>query len=288
MEQLHISDRSISGRPNYLSRGRYDNWQIEHVLAHLRNVSYEINEKPTKAILWHRINELGKDEPSPRFISSRIPFRRALELIGFPDVHSWAEDDYIHWGVRFIEANNGAKPSARTLDYLSKLKRGPSSSQIVRCFGKLNDYKISITEAYQSQIAEKTKVRQQKLSDIEEGLAEGGLTKELFVDVNSEEEMLHRYARFLVLDELLLGDNAKSKLSIATMSNKSVRANGFVGSIRKVNNAITAGDIESSALSLGVFDYIWPPDKSYLETLKIPEELITPNRKSKMVFAGTS
>jgi len=67
----------------------------------------------------------------------------------------------------------------------------------------------------------------------------------------------------------------KELLSIAKMSNGRLMDDGVVRALQQYFPHISAGEIQVVALCNGVFDEIWPPDKEYLETLRIPKTVIT-------------
>lgn len=101
--------------------------------------------------------------------------------------------------------------------------------------------------------------RERLLELIADSLNNGDVPTELFNDVRSENEMLVRYAKYIVVDNLQPQWALNTKLTIATTG---FSDRGFSGSIRKNNNAITAADIESTALFLNVFDCIWAVDSN--------------------------
>lgn len=272
MERLKAE--KITGRPNYISRGLYDDWSLQDILRHLKKVAAHEGRKPTKSMLWRRINQQGKNEPSPRFISSRIPFRSALELIGYPNIHSWLREDYTSWGVRYLKANDAVLPTATSIDYLSKLKRGPSSAQIVNIFGRINNFKEEIWQSFQDEVEVEAEHKTTQLLLIENALGNGGLDGHLMEGVGSEEEMISRFAKYNVAKELLPQLSPESWItdSIPTPDRS------FISNIRRRNDVISAGTIESTALYMGVFDDIWRPDKSYMEDLKVPAEMKEPKR----------
>ncbi len=262
-----------SGRPNFISRGRYDDWSTADILKHLKKVARQENRKPTKAILWRRINEESRDEPSPRFISSRIKFRKALELIGYPDIHSWEPEDYINWGVQFVEANDGNLPTARAIDFLSIEKRGPSAAQVTNVFSSQNTYKKLVWRDHLIREVEFRNHREGVLSKIENGLESGLLPREVFDNTDSEEELITQMAKYEVARDFF----PDAELSVILTAINSPHR-GFISGIRKKDPVISAGEIELSARLIGVFDDLWPPDQGYLKSLRVPERYMEPKR----------
>lgn len=258
--------------PKTNKRSLFDGMSIEDFVSHIRRIATDVKKKPTEKILWNRIKK-GRIEPSPRVIERRVgSLSKLLELAGYPNIKSWKSADYIDWGIKFMLSNEGRLPSARQMTKLCKLYRGPGRSAVERHFGSIKVYQGLLEPAFFSRQQQIEVERLEKLERIKSAIANQEVPKELFGDVKgsdvSEQETIVRYARYVVADHLL-GDNfSVSKLSIATMNNLTVRKIGFVRAIAKTNDAITAGDIESAALYLGVFNDIWPID-DYLKDLRI-------------------
>jgi hypothetical protein len=101
----------------------------------------------------------------------------------------------------------------------------------------------------------------------------GKIPEVLLEDTESESETIKKATKYMVVDELIPWclEETKIRISSTGYSKKS-----FEQSIRRKNNHIKSGDIENAALYLGVFDFVFPPDESYLETLKVE---IKPRRK---------
>jgi hypothetical protein len=186
-------------------------------------------------------------------------------MAGYPDVKNWGAEDLVTWGVSFMKANDGMLPSQSMIDYLSSKKLCPSASTVANRFDRsLVGYQAELKAAHDKRTLEERTEREAILATIKSGQ----LPPELFQNTKTEAQRLVNYARYIVADELLSKDMVVTKISIGAMNTDSVIRDGFVRSIRKNNPAITAGDIESTALYLGVFDYIWPMD-DYMETLCI-------------------
>ncbi len=255
----------------------FNDWLQEDYVRYIQHVGEEIESRPTYKELHARSLE-NTNNPSPTIIAKQFGGRKlgpVVELAGYPDIHSWELDDFVNWGVKFMLANDGLVPSARKINFFSTKGLGPSGRVIMDKFGKLSDYQQTVLIAYQDKIEEREQERKEKIEEINKALADNMVPAEIFDDTKNDNEKILRYARYVVLDHLLPDSFAANKISISTMSNPTVQKAGFVCSIKKANNAITPGDIESAALYLGVFDVLWPLD-DYMERLKMPEEQIKP------------
>jgi hypothetical protein len=191
-------------------------------------------------------------------------------------------DDHIYHGVRFMFANNGLLPSQRCWDFLSKHKKGPSAAIIRYKFTDgFSEFKAKVVKAY---VAEKARLecdRKKKLNAVYailDGSVRSKIPVEIFEGVTDDDELILRYAKYLVLDDLFPDSLNGTKIGICTSRTQDAIERGFVGAIRKNDGTITEADIEVSAVSLGVLDDILPPDTSYMETLRLPEEFLSPRR----------
>lgn len=252
--------------------GLFDEWATDNFINYLQRIGAGLGRRPYES----DVLKLAKDDvrnPSPKIIASRCggSFNQAVELAGYVVVQNWEPIDFIEWGKKFRIANPEVVLNVNAIDYLSRQQKGPSRAAIARNFGKMRIFYSKVEQILNEELEKRENDRQLKLSMIQEHTREGRLPAELLTGVSSEEAMIVRYAKYLVLDDLLTDKHRSAKLSIATESCQTVVENGFIGSIRKKNDAITAGDVESTALYLGVFDDIWP-DRSYMTVLKIPDD----------------
>ena len=273
------------GVTNTKRNGAFKDWSYGDFIEYVRTVSENLGRKPTLADL-EQLAHQDTINPSAYMITQRFGSLRAIyEHIGHPNIYSWEEGDYLDWGVKFMLANDGALPSQKVIDTLSKLKKGPSAAGTASHFGgSLTTFQQKVEMEYAERLERKQVEKIEMHDTIAYKLELGLLPPTLFEDLGSEDDMIIRYAKFLVVDDLLHQSKNDSKISISKGLGRSYAELGFVRSIRRVNSAITAGDIESSALYQGVFDYIWPPDTTYMETLKLPEELRAPKRQRHLVI----
>lgn len=263
----------LSGSATHKS-GLYDDWATDDYIKYLKRLGQKLDRRPTIPDL-KKTNAFKVAGPGYYIIHTHFAeiggFSKALELAGFLLIEGWGQEEYIDWGKKFMLANDGLTPSARALAFLSKKDFGPSDTTVKKKFGALSDYQLEVCNSYLQEVEAREHFRQTKLDEIHQGLIDGSLPAELFDGVESEEEMILRYAKYITVDYLLGDEYAVSKMSICTESTDTVRTKGFEKSIRHAAPHITMGDIESSALSQDVFDILWPFDE-YMTRLKLGQE----------------
>lgn len=264
------------GLKNIRWRHAFDEWTQQDCLKHLKKIGQQLKRRPTERDLLNRIRK-GKKEPSPFIIGQKFKGRGIASIAeratGYVNVKSWDNEDFINWGKKFMRANQGVIPTSRALDFLVNRGYGPSQSSIKRRFDGILKYQAILNKEYEEEVAKIEIDRKDKLEKIRAIAESDSRAAALFEDGAEEETLLIRYARYEVVNDLLGPNQTDSKLSISLSGTKTLPAKNLVGQIRKVNDAFTAGDIEYSALTHGVFDYLWPMD-DYMTTLKIPDELL--------------
>lgn len=259
--------------------GAFDGWSSLDFGEYIKRVAEELGRKPTRDDLLKKSKDDAKS-PSLNVIISRTgSLGHAYELGGYPNARHWDKDDFISWGVRFMRANDGLLPSQSMIDYFSKKKLCASASTFAKNFdNSLLTYQSQLIDDYRFEIERERIEHAKKIEDI----STGRIPNVVFQDAESEDEKITRYARYMVVDHLFPESHAASKISIAAMSNETVRRDGFIRAVRKLNYAITAGEIESVALFLNVFDDLWPM-KDYMETLRLPAEMLPPPKRRPIV-----
>ncbi len=253
--------------------GAFDDWSSDQFLKYIASVAEETGRRPTWEGL-HELSRLDVSRPSPNVIRRRFGTKGIspiLEQLGYPGLWSWGQADYIGWGVRVMDANGGHSPSAKDINFLSKLDRGPSARAIANNFGSLSYFTERVADNYREKQADKAETRAKITKNIDSGITRGTLPAELFEDVDDFELRGLRFARFMILNELLSENNANRKVTIAKNDSLTLSDRRFLNAIRKTNPHVTAGELESTALYLGFFDMLMPLDgyKQKLRVLKV-------------------
>jgi hypothetical protein len=251
--------------------GTFDDWTSEDFIKYLKNVGRNIEGKPTLPILWDYSRKNPHKNPSPVVIASRIGGGKkigpAIELAGYFDIYNWTDDDYLDWGTKLMKANNGLEISTPILIYLSLVDKGPTASTIKNRFG-INNFKEQVNHLYRSELETESERKIQKIAEIDAGLKNEKIPRELFETAETEDDLILFYSKFIVVHHLCPEWDESTKIIVST---RGFQDAGLIRSIRKINNAINAGDVESAALYLDVFDIIWPLN-CYIEALKLGDD----------------
>lgn len=264
----------------------FDDWEIENFIAFVKQVGGK--KRPTIAdFAAHAEKHPDKPQPHYNYIYERFRdiggVSKLLELAGYMAVRSWDDEDYIDWGVKFMQANGGIVPSKAMANYLSKKQLGPSEMGIRGHFPSVHDFQMGVLERWRQVEGGRLADRQEKLAAINEGLAAAELPPELF-DADSDkvadntllesdpDEAVRRYAEYSVLGLILPGMDNSARVDLCLRTEKFAGKVGFTTAAKSavLDGGITAGEVERGALMAGVFDDIWPMD-SHMQTLKLDE-----------------
>jgi hypothetical protein len=258
--------------------GIFDEWTLGDFANYLREVGGD--RRPKRA----QINALAARNPrlpKARLIEERFNehgrFNGALTLAGYWVTDRWSKEDYLEWGLKFMDANNGILPVQSAANYLSKEQKGPSARTIHTNFGSLTAFQEMLRDRYAEHHANRLQERAKMFKEIEADREKARVPRELFQfdgyeDASYEElrkkqgnSLLMRYGKYRVLENLLPGMTEERRVEIARGDD----GKGFIVLVRQ-SNPIPAGEIEHTALVLGYFDEIWPsPD---LDKLKLDEQ----------------
>lgn len=252
--------------PGNYSRGKYDDWTTRDFVEYGKSVIVGLGgRKPVEADFQRWFKK--RRGPSPALLRDRIGgIGRLQELLGFPYIADWTEDDYIEYGIKVVLANKNKNITRDIFDALSKLKRGPSTRTIVNHFGMLSKYKEVILR--EAEVADDLDYIETKRKIIERNilLEKGVLPMELLEDIDTEDKktFLRHTATYILVDKLF-GDEISAAEKIHLCG---VQPKNLLKSIRAKKPALTPGYIESRAAMLGLVDEIWPID-DYLVNLKV-------------------
>jgi hypothetical protein len=237
-------------------RGRYDDWSFPDFAAYAARVERSVGGRPRDAD-YKSWSHAYADAPGLRTILDRIGGIRALnELIGYPDIKNWDNDDYVRWGVQVLDANDeGCVLTAPLIDILSARKRGPHSSNIDKRFGvrAFQQMVAEQRETERAQAAEATKewasyydllLKQQRIKAPERAAADG-------IPLPDDKKATIAM-RFRVAAQCLPDIKESMQATIARSSESLIKL------IRQRNTTVTAGHIEMVADSLGIFNHLWP------------------------------
>jgi hypothetical protein len=246
------------GSPIRYDRMQYANWSTADFVAYAQSRIDHLGHLPTMGDYQQWFTEgVG---PSFRLIEDRLGGLKPLhDLLGYPDISRWEEDDFIDWGVRAMKANKG-RLTLITATVLAHRRRGPSPWTIDRDCKSWSRFKQLVTQAY----AEEQSQQAEKLDWYAQLFAAGKLPEQLrLVHPNQLAAVVGRY-RVICDCVPNLPPARKISLSLGPSS-------GLIAGIRRYASAISPGYIEMIASSKGLYDDIWPLEE-YKTYLRVSDE----------------
>lgn len=218
----------------------------ERFVRHAAAVAKKTGSRPTRAD-YRAARRPGV--PGALAIIDRFGSIAALnEYIGYPDYSEWDKDDFIQYGLNFLAANdyNTSLLVTTVLDIPARAKRGPWPTTVSKYFDDWAGYKTAVLDAFRTERTQKTD-RYRAMTAI----------GRLPVDFEGlhDAELDQVAARYLVIRDVVpqLDDKAKVRWALGTPSGQ------LISRLRSYNNVLNTGDIESAAVTHGVFNDLWPP-----------------------------
>ena len=244
---------------------KYGNWSQDQFAAYAKKVARRVGGRPTRGD-YTLAGRLG-DGPNIDLIAQRGGVRALNELIGYPDITSWDHDDYVLWGARVKDANNGSQLTARMLGVLSKRKRGPSPGIIASPdhFGSLAKFQAQVDEEWARQQATKEMHLQEGTSFYKELVAQDA---EGVLRASVPSEQMAIVARYRIAKDCV-PDVADAQCRAWAALN----TGEFTSRLR--NHRISKAHVEMVAVSLDLFDDLWPMD-DYKEYLYVSSDDLLP------------
>lgn len=250
--------------------GRYSGWTRNDYIAH----AYRLSGTPMRRLReedFDKAHQAGEGPASTyvtHYLDGGISYLN--ETLGFPDIKSWEKDDFVHWGVRVLEANNGVI-NKYVIDELSKRDRGPSTTTVSHKFDQgLREFKREAKAAWHAKLAREAENRQALLRDFGELFEQGEFPLDLAeADESTQIETTAKYwlARISLPKK---GSTVWAKAAQASTQ-------ALISTIRSYdrrNLELTPGYIELLSSTLEVFDIIWPL-REYMTYLRVPDEVLT-------------
>lgn len=243
------------------TRSLFDSWAASDFVGYLHDLAKELGRRPKIDDIKERAEIAGN--PSLRQIGIRFGRPGILfEMAGWPEVRRMETDDFIDWGVMFMEANDGTVPTSLHLKYLSKSHRGlgpgPTAIYDHDGFTSLLDFQTRAIDRY-SQIQQEQNDQAKLLKEtLAVQLANGdSMVASVLNGVNDDAELLKRYSRHLLIQQVGL---ALEPAQLRDMC-KITQNQYFVDKLMQAGSQ-TLAQLETAALALGIYEYIWPTDHS--------------------------
>ncbi len=125
----------------------YEHWSRKQFAAYALEQAERLKHRPTGDD-YTAAHHDGYG-PSPWHMAKHAGHPNEVnELIGYPSIYYWEEEDFIAWGARVMHVNNGMPLTRRMLAILSGRERGPGFSTARDHFGTLSRLQELATERY--------------------------------------------------------------------------------------------------------------------------------------------
>lgn len=266
--------------PRFAPFGSFSDWTVDQFVDNAKLLAQELGRTPQ----LHDFRKWAREGkgPSERAIIEFFPGRmRGLsERLGKPNIRSWDEEDYVEWGARFMQANDGLSPTVVTSQIIAGRGLGPTHRTTHINFpGGFKAFKTRSEERYELQLAD----YEDRVSDNDPALKDlATLLSEQ--DAQLPDRPLELLARYQVMRECLaeLTPAAVAQLTFATQKKD------IVNVIRKKDPSISAGRIEVIAVGLDWYDEIWPSYPEDQKNLRISKgELTAAKRQAALQMRRT-
>ncbi|HSW79192.1 MAG TPA: hypothetical protein VLG47_00260, partial [Candidatus Saccharimonadales bacterium] len=197
------------GSPEGFVRNRYKNWSQARWSKAAAEVEAVVGGKPEEPD-YRAYADAHPDFPNVDAIIRHAGGVGMLnELRGYPAVIRWGEEEYIEFGVHFIEVNGEDNFLVDAFNILASRQRGPGVSSIFRNFDSW--------EKYKQQVFDKIAWTQEKIASYRHKVASGDLPARW--NELSDEVLLIRGAKMEVINRLAGGLDAREKQNIVINSN---------------------------------------------------------------------
>lgn len=208
--------------------------------------------------------------PSYQIIRTHTDGLRAIfDRLGYPDIRSWDDIDYLHWGVRVMEANDGKDITVTMCNVLAGRKRGPSDVTTAKYFTTWQNYKQEVRTRYDQQVT----ALHQKLERYR-GMVQAGDLPGDYLQLD-DEQLVYQAARYLLVKAL---NPKRPQASVQRIA----ESPSYMSQLRGSAEGVTDGLIENTAVMLDVFDDIWPHTE-YKQYLAVSDDEIAAAQERKIL-----
>lgn len=246
----------------------FDDWDDAKYGDYLRSIGAKIGRRPSREDIRSESMD-DPTRPSEYHISTRFgSFGKAMEAAGYTVVANWEEQDYIDWGVRFMQANNGYRPTQSAVDYLSKLDLGPSATTISNHFGSLREFQAKVEESHQLNANEAGEQTADTVNELQAWISEDKLPLEVLRGSRTPTEIVRRFALYKVLNSLLPHNLVTAKV---TMSKKT-ELTELIKDLRVHKPSISMEQLRDAIKDCGYERILFAEENERVAALKLPDE----------------
>ncbi len=246
----------------------FDSWTTTDWVNYVAKLGESLQRKPT----YVDINEASALPGNPSWTLMKkhgVRLSEVNEKAGWVDVRDWDQDKFIDWGVKFMLANDGHKPTAVLMRILSKKGYGFSPSTIFKgdFFDGLVDYQNQVEAAYDQLVEGKQLADAMREAEYETALESDPFFKKLMSAGATEDRKIQTHARYMLSIQLVPDISDEQLRQIC----KTYSGIAFVRQLQIADPTLTAQQIEEMAKSSYLYDIIWP-DTGFLERMRVIDE----------------
>ena len=190
---------------------------------------------------------------------------RIMALNGYVDPRVMTHEDYIQLGVKIKRANDARELTTKAIAFLARSRRAPTVRSVLGKFPWAK-YVERVESSFEAQ---ELGIFGPALPPLEEKEYEDVSPEGSLIARSSAPEDPVRKAKLLLVCSLLPQlDIAKKEIIAEHMREQTLK--GLIGVLGEVND----DDIDYAAARLGVAKILWPSQRSYMDYLRVPEELL--------------
>ena len=219
---------------------------IEKIITAYTSV-YEgpVLQKPITRTIIESLYTIGLG-PSRPYVERRLGgVSKINEYLGFPDVKSWDDISYLRYGADILRYNGANTLTVANIDALASKNLGPYTASIKTKFGSFGNFKS---------LAQKFFEDEQNFF-ISHGYLPRSSTNTVPEEISQEQ--LRQHIALVSLLKHYLPDESTIKDTTTSSVDNAIRH------IQKHNPRATFADIEITAMTLRIFDDIWPKHVKY-------------------------
>lgn len=177
------------------------------------------------------------------------------DYIGFPDIRKWDDFDYRTYGARVLEANGAGSLTARNINRLAAKRLGPSMPPIIERYNRLSIYQ---------KLAEEELLLRRANQKTHDDTVSTHFQKIAYAGSYGDNERSQIWAKYQLTQVLFPATDPHELIALSLAKDPD-----FMRILSGMGTKITLATIETTALSLGLDAYIWPP--KYTRSLKLPQ-----------------
>ncbi len=217
---------------------------LDRYNAHIKPLHKKQHQGPLTTDVIKELNQVGL-APSDNYIHVHLGgLRRLNEALGFPDIYSWTDEDFIAYGADVIRYNGKSSLTVDTINTLASYDYGPRYGTIRTRLG-WNTFTQQATKEYERQDIASQKYHRIVTDYYAEHVARS--------DAKVTFDEMAIYRGFHILAEHYGISKSKDIRQISQQAIEGLKRQ--ICSERHVSEA----ELETNAIMIQVYDDLWPP-----------------------------